>query len=292
MKKKAIILALALGAMVNAGVFAQGYPVIDISAITAAIQNGYTMVQNLQAMYTNIKTVYDQLQQQIKNFKSFDLNQLDASDPLGSWNSINTYANRMKTYEQNIENIINKKDIKIGKDSFSLSDIFMSPNKAINNLVNDEFNAVLDPLELKLTVPERQVFQRKAGMSFGKSMRFNELGEMMKKKAAEVVGYATSLQKNIGEDRERLEAIVKDIFGSESIIEQQQVNNAVLAVLAQDTKTQAKLMGDIAEQLAINFSQEQVKKEAMQEEININDLEVSEGFLKMLDAMEPSSSFR
>jgi hypothetical protein len=292
MKKNATVLALVLGVMVNAGVFAQGYPVIDVTAIVAAIQNGYTMAENLQAMYTNIKTSYDQLQQQIKSLKSLDFNKLGGNDSLGSWQSLSTYANRMKVYEQNIEAIINKKDIKIGKDSFSLGEIFISPNRAANYLVKDELNPVLDPLELKLTLPERKAFQLKFGKSYGNNARINQLGNMMKKKAAEVVGYATSLQKNISEDRERLEAISKEMFGSESIIQQQQINNAVLAVMAQDTKTQAQLMGDIAQQLAMNAAQEQAKREAANEEININDLGVSEGYLKLMDAMEPSDSYR
>ena len=292
MKKYVMVLALVLGFMTNAGVFAQGYPVIDVSAIVAAIQNGYTMAENLQAMYTNIKTSYDQLQQQIKSLESFDITQLGSNDPLGSWQSLSTYSNRMKTYEQNIESIISRKDVKIGKDSFSLGDIFISPNKAMNNLVKDEINPVLDPLELKLTLPERKAFQLKFGKSFGNNARINQLGEMMKKKAAEVVGYATALQKNISEDRERLEVIAKDMFGSESIIQQQQVNNAVLAVMAQDAKTQAQLMGSIAQQLAINAAQEQAKRDAAQEEININDLEVSEGYLRLMDGMESSNSYR
>jgi hypothetical protein len=118
------------------------------------------------------------------------------------------------------------------------------------------------------------------------------MGEIMKKKAAEVVAYATSIEKSISEDREKLEEIIKEIFGNESIIQQQQINNAVLAVMAQDTKTQAKLMGDIAQQLATSLAQAQVFKESKENEINMNDLEISEGFLKMLEAMEPQSSFR
>jgi hypothetical protein len=292
MKKKISVLALVLGVMFHSGVFAQGTPVIDITAIIAAIDNGFTMAENLRAMYTSIKTSYEQLQKQIKSFESFDVNQLDANDPLGSWRSINTYADRMKIYEQNIDAIINKKDIKIGKDTFSLGDIFLTPNKAITNLVNDEFNAVLDPLDLKLTLPERMVFHRKVGMSYGKNLRFNELGEMMKKKASEVVAYATELQKNVNEDRERLEAIVKNMLGSESIIQQQQIHNAVLAIMAQDAKTQAILMGDIAHQIAMNAAQEQLKREAMREEISMNDLEISEGYLKLLDEMKPSKLYR
>jgi hypothetical protein len=292
MKKKTAVLVLVLGIMVNAGAFAQGYPVIDVTAIVAAIQNGYTMAENLQAMYTNVKTSYEQLQQQIKSFESFNFNQLDANDPLGSWKSINTYANRMKTYEQNIEGIINRKDIKIGNDTYSLRDVFMSPGSTAEDLVFGGINYVLDPLNVKLSPPEIKAFHHKYGISAANQMRINQLGEMMKKKAAEVVGYAESLQKNINEDRERLEAIVKDIFGSESIIQQQQVNNAVLAIMAQDTKTQGQLLGDIAQQIAANFAQEQIRKEAMREEININDLEISEGYLKLYKEMERSRAYR
>jgi hypothetical protein len=292
MKKKAIVLALVLGAMVNAGLFAQGYPVIDVSAIVAAIQNGYTMAESLQAMYTNIKTAYEQLQRQIKSLESFDLNNLDADDPLGSWQSITTYANRMKTYEQNIGAIINKKDIKIGKDAYSLGDLLITPGKTAESMVVGGVKYVIDPLESKLSPAEKKAFKLKFSMSFGNSVRVTQLGQMMQKKAAEVVGYVTGLEKNIGEDREKLESISKTMYGSESLIQQQQVNNALLTVMAQDTKTQAKLVGDIAHQLAMNSSQEQITKAAAQEETNINDTDVSQGFLRLLDAMEPSSSFR
>jgi hypothetical protein len=292
MKKKSAVLALVLGTLVNAGVFAQGYPVMDVTAIMAAIQNGYTMAETLQAMYTNVRTSYDQLQHQIKNFELFDLYQLDANDPLGSWRSIKTYANRMKAYEQNIEAIINKKDIKIGNDTYSLGDVFMSPGSTMENLVIDGINYVLDPFEARLSPQERLVFKRKFGTSFGAEMRISQLGDMMKKKAAEVVGYAESLQKNINEDRERLESIVEGLFEGASIVKQQQINNAVMAILAQDTKTQAKLMGDIAQQIAMNSSQAQMMRKAMQEEINMIDLAVSEGYMKILKEIENSSSYR
>ncbi len=105
---KKTLLIITLGIMVNLNVFAQGYPVIDITGIITAIENGYTMVKQLYATYDNIKTSYDQLQQQIKSFESFDISTLDARDPLGAWRSINTYADRMLTYEQNIQAILVK----------------------------------------------------------------------------------------------------------------------------------------------------------------------------------------
>jgi hypothetical protein len=292
MKHKKTVLALILGVMANMGLMAQAALVMDVSAIIAAIDNGLTMTETLQTMYASVKTSYEQLQQQIKSYESFDFSQIDVKGAVGSWNSLNTYSDRMKTYEQNIEGIINRKDIKIGNGSYSLGDIFATPNKTMQSMAADGLDYVFDPLESKLTPQERALFHQKYGMSFGKFTRIGELGEKLKNKSAEIVGYSTSLQKNLGEDREALENITKELYGSESIIQQQQINNAVMSIMAQDMKTQAKLLGDIAQQLAASFSQAQMMKEAMQEEINIDDLEISEGFMKMLNGMESKNSYR
>jgi hypothetical protein len=292
MKHKKTVLTLILSVMVNMGLLAQGQPVMDITAIMTAVQNGSVMVEQLQTMYTTVKTSYEQLQRQIKNFESFDFNKLDAKDPLGSWKSLNTYVERMMTYEKNIETIINRKDIKIGESKYSLKDVFASPNKTMQDMLVSGATFVVDPLDTKLTAEEKSVFHQKYGMSHGNYMRINQIGEMLKKKSAEVIGYSDNLQENLLEDRERLEAIMGDLFEGESIIQQQQINNAVMSIMAQDMKTQAKLTGDIATQLAANFSQAQIMKEAMQAEININDLDLSEGIMKMLDGMEPLNAYR
>ena len=290
MKNK--ILIITLGIMINRGVCAQGYPVVDITAITTAVYNGYTMYQELQTMFNTLKTSRDQLQQQIKSFESFDFRELDAKDPLGSWKSINTYADRMKTYEQNIESIVNKKDIKIGNGSYSLGDIFTSPAKTAQNMAMDGKNFVFDPLEARLTTEERKAFHQKFGMSFGNYMRIKQMGEVLQTKAAEVVGYSSNLQKNLSEDRERLDNIAEDVFDSESSVQQQQINNAVLTVMAQDIKTQANLLGDIARQLAVSSAQAEMVKQAMEDELNMNSLGLSEGFLKMLNNMQASNDYR
>jgi len=280
--------------MANMGLSAQGYPVIDMTNYVKAVENGYTMAQQLQTMHNSLKTAYDQLQQQIKSFESFDFKNLNARDPSGSWKSINTYANRMMTYEQNIESIINRKDIKIGNSSYSLGDIFTTPPTAtMQNMPMDGLSfAAIDPFEKKLSAEERAAFRRKFGMSFGNYMRINEMGEMLKKKSAEVVGYSNGLQENLTEDRKRLDNISGDLFGSESTVQQQQINNAVLTVMAQDMKTQAKLLGNIAGQLAVNSSRAQLEKQAMQDELNINDLGLSDGFIKMLNEMQSSNIYR
>jgi len=292
MKRKMAFLAVVLGIMVNRGVSAQGYPVMDVSAIVAAITNGFTMLQQLQAMYDQIKTAYNQLQQQIKNFESFDFDSLDAKDPLGSWGSLTTYANRMMTYEQNIESIINKKDIKIGNGSYSLGDIFKSPAGTVQNMAIGGANYVVDPFENKLSPAERAAFHQKYGMSYGNYMRIYQMREMLKKKAAEVVGYSSKLQENLAEDRERLDSITGDMKDSESTVQQQQISNAIMSTMAQDVKTQANLLGDIANQLATSAAQEQTEKQAMEDELNMNSLGISDGFLMMLEDMPPAGAYR
>jgi len=294
MNKKIIVLVMVLTIMAGMGAAAQGAPVIDITNIMTAVENGYTLAQQLQTLYNNLKISYDQLQQQIKSFESFDFNSLDVKDPLGSWKSINTYADRMMTYEQNIESIINRKDIKIGNGSYSLGDIFTTPpTKTMQSMAMDGLSfTVIDPFEKKLTPQEKAAFHQKYGMSYGNYMRINQMGEMMKKKSAEVVGYSDSLQKNLAEDREKLDSISGDLFESESTIQQQQINNAMLAIMAQDIKTQANLLGKIAEQLAVNSSQALLEKQAMQDEINMNDLGFAAGLIKMLNEMQSSSAYR
>jgi len=294
MSKKNIILAVVLTIMASIGLSAQGYPVIDMTNFLTAVENGYTMAQQLQTMHNNLKTSYDQLRQQIKSFESFDFNSLNARDPLGSWKSINTYANRMMTYEQNIGSIINRKDIKIGNGSYSLGDIFTTPpTETMQNMSMDGLSfVVIDPFEKKLSAEERAAFHQKYGMSYGNYMRINQVGDMLQKKAAEVVGYSDSLQKNLAEDREKLDSISGDLFGNESVVQQQQINNAVLTVMAQDIKTQANLLGNIAGQLAMNSSQALLEKQAMKEELNINDLGLSDGLIRMLNEMQSLNDYR
>jgi len=294
MNRKIIIVAVVLTIMANMGLSAQGYPVMDVTNIIKSIENGIILAQQLQTMHNNLKTSYDQLQQQIKSFESFDFKNLNARDPLGSWRSINTYANRMMTYEQNIESIINRKDIKIGNSSYSLGDIFTTPPaETAQNMSMDGLSFVaIDPFERKLSTEEKAAFHQKYGMSYGNYMRINQMGEMLKKKSAEVVGYSDSLQKNLAEDRERLDSISGDLFGSESAVQQQQINNAVLTIMAQDIKTQANLLGNIAGQLAMTSSRTQLEKQAMQDEKNINDLGLSDGFIKMLNEMQSSNVYR
>jgi conjugal transfer/entry exclusion protein len=289
---KKVFLAMALSLMVTMGIKAQGYPVIDISNVIQSIQNGYTMVEQLNAMYSYIKSSYDQLQQQIKSFESFDFSKLNANDPIGSWRSIMTYGSRMMTYEKNIENIINKRDIKIGEGAYSLGDLFMSPGNTVVDMTIDGLSFVYDPFEKQLSPQEKAAFHQKYGMSYGNYMRINHFGEALKKKSAEVVGYSDGFQKNLTEDREKLGAITDELYESDSIVQQQQMNNAMMSIMAQDIKTQANILAEIAKLMAMSQAQSQIEKEAMMDELNINDMDVPDGLMKMLNDMPSSDKYK
>jgi conjugal transfer/entry exclusion protein len=291
---KRIIAAVVLILAGNFTAAGQGYPVIDITNILASIENGYTLVQQLEAMYNNIKNSYQQLQRQIKNFESFDFSQLDARDPLGSWRSIMTYADRMMTYEENIEGILNNRNLKIGNDAYSLTDIFTSnPIDTAYGMAQEGVGFVaVDPFERKLTAEEKAVFHSKYGMSYGHYMRYNQIGEALQKKAAESVAYTQGMQENINEDRERLDRIVEQDADSESIVKQQQKANSILAVLAQDTKTQANILAKMGEMIGSMAAQNQEERKARMEERNTNDLDLAEGLVKMIESMPSESNFR
>jgi conjugal transfer/entry exclusion protein len=292
MKRIGLVIVLIITGKLN--VFGQGYPVIDITNILASIENGYTMVQQLEAMYNNIQNAYQQLQNQIKNFESFDFNQLDAKDPLGSWRSIMTYADRMMTYEENIESILNNKNLRIGNDAYSITDIFTSnPLDTAYGMAQEGVGFVaVDPFERKLTPEEKAMFHQKYGMSYGHYMRYNLIGEALQKKAAESVAYMQSMEQNISDDRERLDNIVAEDVDADSIIKQQQKANSILAIQAQDTKTQANILAKIGMMIASAAAQNQEERKARREARNSNDLDVAEGLVKMINAMPPNSEYK
>jgi len=259
-------------------------PVLDIMKILSAIESGYTMYQQLQAAYNMIKSNYDKLKQQMKNFESFDFKNMDAMDPLGSWRSLMTYADRMATYEENMERIIKRKDIKIGNGSYSLGDLFMSnPVTTAEGLGTDAFTYVaVDPFEKNLTSRERAIYNQRFGMSYAHSMRFAKLGEALQKKAAQTNAYSNEWQKGLGEDRERLQKLMNDGFGNDGQMQQQQLANAQMQGMAQDLKTSAKVLEDFSSMYAMEASQSQEVRKADQERRNTSYIDMPDSFIEMM----------
>jgi conjugal transfer/entry exclusion protein len=289
MKRK--IMAIVLAAIGGGSVFA-GYPVIDISNIIASIENGYTLVKQVQAMYENIKNGIEQLKEARKNFESFDVKQLSASDPLGSWRKIMTYGNRMMTYEENMEAVINKKNLKIGNISYSLADLFTSPSTIPDMAGNAVGFTAVDPFSKKLTPEEQAIFHSKYGMSYGHYLRIHALGVKTGEKAAELTGYSGKLEENLKEDREALAKILDEVSDGESIVEQAQVTNAQLAAQCQELKTQTSLLSKLGEEMAAEAARNQLQRQALEDAKNNSDTDVADGYIKMLENTGKKGDFK
>lgn len=114
---KRALLAAVMGALVPAGIFAQA-AVIDVSAIAAAIENGYTLYKDLQTAYNTYQTAQQNLENAQKQAESID------------WGNVKDWEDGLATVDDymtcmdNIDSIINAKNMSIGGVSFSLNDLY------------------------------------------------------------------------------------------------------------------------------------------------------------------------
>jgi len=265
-------------------------PVIDATNLTHAVENGMEMYEQLKGIYQTIKTNVDRLKEMVKNFKAFDLRQLSLEDPLGSWRKIMTYGNRMMTYEENIESILNRKDIKIGGASYSLADLYtVNPVTNITNMAGNAIDyAIIDPFERKLTMEEKAVFHQKYGMSFGHYIRYHRIGEGLLKKAAEITAYNRKLQEELAADREAIQSMLEDNDSGGSWVREQQRINSLLMAKNQELRTKTKLMADIADMYANNAAKENMDMEARQKSDNAD---FGENYLKILEKTGSKKNF-
>jgi hypothetical protein len=289
MKKKMLFIAVLyrIASFAPAQTLAQPWgpipnpPIIDATNLIHAVENGMIMYEQLTSMYQIIKTNIERLQEQIKAFESFDLRQLSISDPLGSWRKIMTYGDRMLTYEENIESILNRKDIKIGNASYSLKDLFLTnPLTNVTDMAGSAVDyAIIDPFERRLTPDEKAVFHQKYGMSYGHYMRYNRMGETLSKKAAEVMAYNGKLEEELAVDREAIQSMLEE-SGDGSWVREQQKINSLLTAKNQELKTRTKLIADIAYMYNNQAAKARIDMEALQKNSEIN---FGENYLQLLE---------
>jgi len=302
MKKTLLVIAVLCGAAIFAPAYLQaqtpaqpwGYTpnpsIIDATNLIHAIENGMEMYEQLNGIYQTIKTNVERLKQMIKDFESFDLRQLSLKDPLGSWRKIMTYGDRMMTYEENIESILNKKDIKIGAASYSLSDLYMiNPVTNVKNMAGGAIDYVInDPFEKQLTLDEKAVFHQKYGMSYGHYIRYHKIGEWLSKKAAEVTAYNMKLQDELTADREAIQSVLEEQGDGSWVREQQKVNSLLMAK-NQELKTKSKLIADIADIYAKNAAIKNMETKAARED---NEADFGENYLKILEKTENKNDYK
>ena len=293
MKRRVMALILSL-MLLSSNAFAQGYPVIDITNIIVAIENGFTMFQQLMAFYESIKTSYQMIEQNIKSFEAFDFRQLDAKDPLGSWRAIMTYGNRMMNYEQNIHRAINNPNIQIGNESWSLHDIFTSrPSTTIRGMGDAGYVFMMDPFERKLSDQEKAIFHQRYGMSYGNYMRYRYYGENITKKAERIQALSGQIEEQMELDAKILDQILADgITEVDSVVKTQQAQLAMMRYELDTLMGINNKLGQLGTILGNYYAKQEVVVEEAGRERGIRNFDAPTVLGSMIDKGELRGRYR
>jgi hypothetical protein len=285
MKKGSLAAVLLIGVVFN------GYsdmPVIDFTNIIAAIENGYTLYEQVQTMYTQLETSYRNLETTIKGFQAFDFNNLDPKDPLGTWRNIMTYGNRQMNLVNNIERIINTKDMKIGNNSFSLADIYSDPSNIVSLATGGVDFVLVDPFERELSVEEKARFHARYGMSYGNYMRYNAIGEAIDKKAQEIKAYAKNAKEETEKDTAFLDSMGEQITAAgESQVKQGAITNALLQFVGQQLMNLDSVMSNLAEITADIGEVNRSIRKKQESAATSHNLNVSNSVIKAIEVIPP-----
>ena len=285
MKRKFVLIVMLI--VLKSSIFAQGYPVMDITNILAAIQNGYHLYQQLQTNINQLRNAYEQLQQAVKSFQALDISKLDAKDPLGSWRTIMTYANTQANNVKRIEGLMNAKNIKIGNNSWSLADLYKTnPAKTAKDMFSAGGNFVaVDPFERELTVAEKAAFHSRYGMEPGNYLRFESIKSAIKNKALEAVATLEDIEDNEDEWAKQLDEVAKKAVDpdEDSVVQQAQINNALVKAQVQETNKLAKYVSQLAANFGNYAAQSQIEREEAQKTRDMQKMDTSEAFVNFIN---------
>lgn len=286
MRKKIIVLMLL--ACLGGKVFAQGTPVIDITAILAFLESLEEMYKQYEATVNHLQTSYSQLQQTLKSFEKPDFSQLNAKDPLGSWGKIMSYGNTQMNKVRDVENIMNAKSMKVGNYSYSIADFFDHPVEASRSAVSGAVEFVLfDPFQER-SVAEKAAFHAKYGMSPANYMRYHKMGSAVNEKLAKIESVVQYEILSDESENKEIETIVGDGADSESMLTQAQVDKALLLKqIAIQAKTREVLL-DFADSWMLAHKQLELKNEEEQRERDMSGHEYSEGFVNAINSIDAS----
>jgi len=266
--------------------FAQGTPVIDITAIIAFLENLEEMYKQYEATVAHLENSYKQLEQTMKNFEKPDFSQLDAKDPLGSWRNIMSYGNRQMNYIRDIENTMNNKGMKIGKYSYSIADFLDVKN--IGNAASGALEfVVFDPF-VERSPEEKAAFHSKYGMSPSNYMRYHHMGSAVQEKTAKIKSVIEYDILNKETEETMTEKIAKMAEGNESLLTQAEVDRALLLDQYAKQARFREAMLDFTDAWLSVHQQLQLKNE--EEELNrlTSAHDYSEGFVNIINSIDAS----
>lgn len=159
--------------------FSQGVQFVeDVTAIAAAIENGLTMYNDLLTSIEQFKKTCEQAENMKKQMESFDLSKYDWK----KWDTFLHAANDFMDMQDNLEALIDSKNMKIGNVNFSLRDLYTTD---LWIKFVDESEKKLDPRNI--SEEERKRFVARHGMTPEHYMKFINLEEQIATKSQEVV---------------------------------------------------------------------------------------------------------
>jgi len=273
MKKKMIVLSVLFFMVLNMNVHA-GFLVADLTNIIQQIENGYTLVANLQASYENIKNNIKRLEETYKRMENFDWSTVDprnmtledlktAEGALGPVYGIMSFGNSLMNVVNDFENIINDPGIKIGNASFSIADVFTNPE----SIGREAKNYMWDDVWKMRTPEENAAFFTKYGMSYGNSMKYYAVADMIQEVAMTGYAYADALEVAMSEDQdENMEAMV-EAMKADSLVQQAQQELLLQKANIETIRSTSLILGKLLKLKAVKANQKEEASKAEQEAI-------------------------
>lgn len=155
---------------------------IDVAAIATAIENGYTMYQNLQTAIKNMQMYAQQLQYLYDNAKSLNIEEIAGVDYASFLNSMglsDEYSQKIR----DVQSIIKNKSMTISGVNFSIEDLYTTDvYKKLGRVGLNEMK--------NMTEEEKIEFQNEMGITAEQAIKMNavtsELNKTMTKSIAKL----------------------------------------------------------------------------------------------------------
>lgn len=253
MKKKIYAMFTALF-LISVPAFSQAF-VIDLQAIAAAIQNGVTMAQQLEATYNQLRGTYEQIQQTAEQMKSMDMSKLSRK----ALQSLTGNQDMLSDYLNNLENIYDEKNMKIGNISFSLNDLY---NTDVYSKISKDFGIEMGKSIGSMTAQQLKEFADKYGIEYEQYLRMAALAEQTGKKAKEIKamnGYSSKVTESLRTLSDDLASSAADSSEVATLQKSLLAANATVDALVTVSDTVSNISDLLASQAAQN--NEQLQKE-------------------------------
>ena len=232
-------------------------PVIDVSSIAAAIQNGLTMYESLQATYTNLSQLQSQLKMMEENAKTFNIKDLKDID-FSSWAKSLGASDKLTNNLDNLESVIKNKSLTINGVNFSIEDLYTTNVYKKLGKVGEKW--AIQKLS-NLSEEEKREFHNKYGMTVEEFEKMAAVAEEMNKTLTESKARIEVLDDYIETVRDEVESFVKIFDGETSEKALLQSIGKVLARIDEGIINLTSLVSDTNKALLNHISTNKTEEE-------------------------------